>query len=275
MLNDKFRQRLVMAAVVAVILSVASAGTFADSLPITDSGILQIESLQGTTVGITTSPLLCINWSGGSSCPSPLATVQMGVSGTSNLFEISASTTDQIKNVGVGAPPTLAQFETVEGAGALAGETIDFDLTSLITNGGSTAGNCTSNANFNACTPAFSPFTLLETPTGVSISFSVLLNAYTGTSASGVTPYQGLFTTQVSGTIAGSGPCAGMVADITNILICGADGGTINSTWSATESPMMSTTTPAPEPESGMLLLAGLLGLAFCTFRSRQAHFLR
>lgn len=275
MLNDKFCQRLVIAVAVAIILTVGAAGTFADSLPITDSGILQIENLQATTVGITSAPLLCLNWAGGSSCPTPLSTSEFGVSGSSNLFDTSSSATDQIKNVGFAAPPTLTDFETVLGAGAVAGQTINFDLTSLVTNGGSAAGNCTSNANFNSCTPAGSPFTLIENPAGVSISFSVLLNAYTFTSASGDTPYQGVFTTEVSGTIADSGPCAGLAADITNVLTCEAAGGTIKSTWSAVESPMTSTTPPAPEPGSGMLLLAGLLGLGFCAFRSRQAHFLR
>jgi len=66
----------------------------------------------------------------------------------------------------------------------------------------------------------------------VAISFNTIEIAYTGSSATGFIPYQGLFTTQLSGPLPNGQP-----ASIANILAYEAAGGTISSTWSATESP--------------------------------------
>lgn len=255
-------QRLAWGLLILGICATCASGAFATALPITDSGVLAISNVGGSLVGITTTPSFCVNWGGGSTCVAG-TTHQMTVSGVSNLFSTSTSATDQIKDLtGTGA---LTSFETVLGAGALAGQTIIFDLTSIPTNGAVAVGNCGSNAAFNTCTPAFSPFTFSEDSTGtqVSISFSTLMNAFTGSSATGVTGYRGVFTTQVSGTLTGSGACVGLAANITNILSCEAAGGTVSSTWSATESPIPGT----PEPASLMLFGSGLMGLA--AFRRR------
>jgi len=123
----------------------------------------------------------------------------MSVAGASNLFSTATNSTDQIKDIAGFGPVTL--FETVSGAGALAGQTVNFDLLSVtLTDGGAGFGNCASNAGGNSCSPAGSPFTFTEDPTGtqVSISFSTLLSAYTGTSAGGTTAYSGIFSTQLS-----------------------------------------------------------------------------
>src|ERR1700733_1912268 len=238
-------------------LAIGPTNGFATALPLTDSGILQIANLPGSLVGVTTAPP-CINWSGGATCPTPLTSTQMGVSGSSNLFSTATSATDTIKNIG--GTTSESSFETVLGAGALAGQTIIFDLTSIPTNTGGNIGNCTSNAANNSCTPAGSPFTFAMDSTGtqLTISFSTLMNAYTGTTTTGVTGYKGLFATQQSGTFVGSGACSGLTANITDALSCEAAGGTIDATWSATESPVTGT----PEPLSFVLFGTGLVGLA-------------
>lgn len=233
-------------ALAGIALAISPTNVFATALPLTDSGILTIANTSGTVFGITTYPLICINWGGGSTCVQG-TTHQMAVSGVSNLFSTATSATNQIKDLPVLPPPTITQFQTVLGAGALAGQTINFDLTSVpFTNGGAGFGDCLSNAPNNVCSPPFSPFTFQEnsTGTGVTISFSVTLAAYTGTSASGSTPYVGTFSTDQTVTLSGAGACNGIAANITNILGCQAAGGTITGTWSATEAPVAPTLVP-------------------------------
>jgi hypothetical protein len=238
--SQTWLKRSTFLAVAGIALAVSPTNIFATALPLSDSGILEISNLGGALVGITTSPV-CINWGGGSTCVAG-TTHQMSVSGVSNLFSTAPSATDQIKDLPSFPPPTLTVFQTVLGAGAVAAQTINFDLTSVLTNGG--FGNCASNAPLNSCSPPNSPFTFSEDATGtqVALSFTVTLNAYTGTSATGATAYIGVFSTQQSGTLSGTGACNGLLANITNILACEAAGGTINATWSATESPVPSTT---------------------------------
>ena len=229
--------RSMVFALAGIALAISPSNIFATALPITDSGILQIANLQGTVAGITAVPN-CINWGGGSTCVAG-TTHQMGVSGSSNLFSTTASATDQIKDLPSFPPPTLVDFQTVLGAGALAGQTINFDLVSIPTNGATTSGNCSSNAPLNSCTPAFSPYTFSMDVLGksVKVQFSAVLNAYTGSSVSGSTPYVAVFTTEQAGTIVGVGACNGLAVNITNILACLAAGGTITGTWSAAEAP--------------------------------------
>src|ERR1017187_9775037 len=235
-MQRRFQTLLAITVAALIGLSVGQTSLFAAGLPITDGGILQISNASGTLLGWTSVPV-CLNWGGGSTCAG--ATHQMSVAGASNLFSTATSSTDQIKDVAGFGPVTL--FETVSGAGALAGQTVNFDLVSIpLTNGGAGSGNCTSNAPNNSCSPAGSPFTFTEDPTGtqVSISFHTLLSAYTGTSAGGTTAYSGVFSTQLSGAFPGSGACSGVTAHITNILACQAAGGTVQATWSATETPI-------------------------------------
>ena len=247
-----------------------STGAYATALPIFDSGILDLSNLGGSLVGITASPSLCINWGGGSTCVAGTEH-EMTVSGISTDFSIGASPTDLIQDLPGLPGPTVVNFEEVLGSGLLGGETVHFDLTGIpLPNGGAGLGNCLSNAPDNVCAPAGSPFKLSEDDFGsqVTISFSASLNAYTGTSTSGSTPYRAIFSTTYSGTLAGAGACSGLVADITNILSCEAAGGTIDSTWSASESPILGT--PTPEPANVALFGSGLLGLGLY-FRGRRA----
>ena len=262
----QFLKRLSLAGMCLTGLTAVTTNIFATPLPITDSGILQIGGLQGALVGVTSAPP-CISWSGSPTC-SGFTAHQMAVSGSSNLFSTSASATDTIKDLPSFPPPTLTDFETVLGAGTLAGQTIHFDLAHVFVNGPTNVGNCSSNAALNSCTPANSPFTFSMDSTGqqLTISFSVLMDAYTGTNST-FTQYLGVFSTQQSGHFAGFGSCANAVADITDALTCESTQGTITATWSATESPLAGT----PEPMSLALFGSGLIGLGLIGRRFRRS----
>jgi hypothetical protein len=244
-------------AVVLIAMAVLSTNLSATALPITDSGVLTISNLPGTLLAITVTPSECLNWGGATTCVAGTQH-QFSVSGVSNLFSTAASATDLIKDLPAG--PTVVDFEQVMGSGALGGQTIFFDLTSLPINSGTT-GNCASNAANNTCSPAGSPFTIAENSlgNGITISFSVDMKAYTGASASGSTSYTGLFSTQQAVTLVGAGSCSGLAANITNFLICEAAAGTVSGTWSATEAPVA--VTAVPEPLSFALLGSGLAAL--------------
>jgi hypothetical protein len=238
-------RKLITSAIILLGSALGSGRAYATELPITDSGNLAISNIEGLVVGITNAPL-CINFGGGGSCA--FGGAQMSVSGHSSLFSIATSAVDQIRNLAA-APPRLIDFMTVQGAGALAGQTIQFDATSIPTSP-VTVGNCASNAPLNTCTPAHSPFTFTEDVTGtqVTIAFDVLLNAYTSSSSSGSTPYKARFSTNVSGSVDGFGACSGTVANIVNLLACQAAGGIVQATWSATASPGAPPPPPAVPP---------------------------
>jgi hypothetical protein len=125
--------------------------------------------------------------------------------------------------------------------------TIFFDLQTIAAGTG-TAAACTSNAIGSICTPAFSPFTLIQVgPDTVAISLGLGGIAYTGNSASGSSAAIVLFTAQDTGTI-------------TSILSSG-----ISGAYSAT---ITTTPTTVPEPSSFMLVGTSALGL-LGAFRSK------
>jgi hypothetical protein len=255
----------------------------ANPLPLSDSGILTVTS-QGNLLDWTTTPA-CFNWGGGTGCAG--ATHNMAVTGATNLF--SAPATGAIRDFSSFPPPTLVAFEAVNGAGSLAGDIINFDMTGTMI---SPFGDCTSNAAGNSCSPANSPFTLSEDGVGgpgsdVTIKFTVFLNAYTcpggvtgttgGCNSSNTlfTPYKAQFKFDVNGTMTGAGACSGVAADITNILNCenatgpfaGMTPGTITvDGWSATESPVT-----APEPAGFALFGSGLIGVFLFGRRFRRS----
>ena len=238
----KLKATAVVVVGLALGLTLGSPTVSAAALPITDSGNLATNSFSGGVVGINGFPG-CINWSGALVCIAG-TTHQFAVSGFSNLFSTATSATDQIKDISLPAAPTV-DFMSVLGAGALAGQIIHFDLTGLPSSAVS-HGNCASNAPLNTCTPANSPFTFSEDVTGtqVTIAFDALLNAYTGTSATGTTAYKARFSTNLSGTVNGLGACTGVTANIVNLLACLGSGGTFQSPWSAVASPGAPPSTP-------------------------------
>ena len=245
-------RRLTLAIFAIALCTVAVSGAFATALPTGDGGLLNI---LGTSLGVTQlgPTAYCFSFSGGSTCAGAAHT--MAVSGGGGLStDFSTAPTSTIKDF-VTAPVT--GFESVVGGTGVGGLTVNFDLTSV--HPGVDPTTCSSNIMFATCTPAGSPFNILQTgATQIAISFSVGLNGYTGTSASGVTPYTGVFSTQIAGTLFGTAPCSGLAANITNVVSCVGAGGTLLTTWSATELPASST----PEPGTLFLMGSGLAGLA-------------
>jgi len=133
---------------------------------------------------------------------------------------------------------------------------INFDLTH-IDPGTGTAAACLSNTVGNVCTPAGSPFTISQiTPTTVGLALSVEGWAYTGTSATGETGLQGLFTgQQVPGTI----------TEVINELgITGSFTNSYSASFSTTTS-----STPEPGTLGTFLIGTGLVGLGL--FRRRKS----
>jgi len=229
----------------------ASSIVFATALPLPDNGVVQFSNLTGALVGVTTVPTPCINWSGGSTCAG--ATHLDEDTSSSNDFTSGATAADTIKDISTLGPVVLFQTAQAGSADGGSGATVNFDLVSIVLpNGGAGFGTCNNAAN-TSCNPAGSPFTLAEDGSGdVTLSFTALLEAYTGTSASGETPYKEIFTTQFTSALIGTGPCNGLAPSETNILSCEGGGGTIDASWSSTAGPNV------PEPgTSAMMLLAG------------------
>jgi len=121
-----------------------------------------------------------------------------------------------------------------------------FDL-SMISPGSGTLAACGSSAVGSLCTPAGSPFTLLQlTSSTVVATLQLNGNAYTGSAATGTTPTTAVFSTQL--VVPGTIPA---------VLAQLAAGGVSGITYSAT---FAANPTAVPEPASMLLLGMGLVG---------------
>lgn len=266
--NVAFRS-LVPAAVTLIGLALGASHASATPINLSGGGVLNISNTPGTLVGVTTVPM-CISWSGSSTCSGNTAHND-SVSGSDPNYFLPGST-GTIEDL---SPPvtTVVNFETA-GGGTLGLGTVHFDLISLVTPAGFPTCNGTAQS---ICSTGL--FILTQTSSNqVSISFSTVEEAYTGTSGTSynaATLYNGVFTTQLSGSLTQFGCTGGTAActdTIPNILNFEGLGGTIASTWSSTASPAPVSSTP--EPVTFLLFGSGLLGVAMigkkATRRSKQ-----
>jgi hypothetical protein len=235
----------------------------AAAIPLGGGGVLQLNNMTGQLVGVDNT---CINWGTPAACQTTTG-IQDTVSGQDPaVFTVGSTSLDTIKDLPAGVSTPLVDFMTA--ASPLPGGEVFFNLESIIIPAMPVGNNCTTFALSAICNPGGgSPFILVQSSANqVSITLSTNEIAYTGSSTSGSTPYNSIFTTQLSGdlpTVAGN-PYSGDVDTIPNILDFVGAGGTITATWSATQSPTV------PEPMSFVLLGSGLVGMGLWTRRSRR-----
>jgi hypothetical protein len=234
-------------------LIVIAPNVFATPIPITGTGDLIKNN--STALLSVSSNTPCIAFSGVAPACTGSATPFV-VSGGDPIFKVG--TTGTIKDI-VTAPITA--FETVQ---LNAGGPAIFDLLNIIAPTGLSA--CTFATNSGACSTGTFSF-LQQTSTQVVISLALNEIGYVGSSTTGFTSYLGVFSTTLSGNIAG---CTGAnCADtIGNILLWEATAGhTVSSSWSATQSPVSS----VPEPMTSSLMGVGLVGLGLISRRRKQS----
>jgi hypothetical protein len=232
----------------------------------TDAGVYNINNIGGQMVGVSNA---CINWSSTITCPTTPPAPSYGDQGTGDggASPVFTTVNGTIKDLVASFGFPVVGFET---AGSNQG-LVTFDLTSLAAAVAGPGNNCTTFAVGAICVPPGSSFTLDQTgATSISISLQVNLEAYTGgssgTNYSAATPYVGVFTTQISGTINNLGVTADTIPNILAFLNANPTNA-VTSTWSATESPV-----GAPEPMTFFLMGSGLLGAAVLGKRFRAGR---
>ena len=239
------------------LMAITPASVFATAIPLGGGGVLNLANMIGGVVGVSSVPA-CVAFSGNTATCN--GTSGDAVSGTDPIF----GTTGTIKDISTSFP--IIGFETVVTTSGPSPAI--FDLMSIMTPSGFSA--CTATTNSGSCSTG--TFVLTQnSPTQVSIGLTTNLIGYTGTSASGFTPYIGVFTTQISGNLSAFGCTVTATNDCTdtigNVLQLELAGGVVKSTWSATESPV----TGVPEPTSFILLGSGLLVLGMVRRNARRS----
>ena len=271
-LSQTVFREFTLAAVGLTVLAMGPKEMFAAAIPLGGGGVLNAGNMTGGLFAIT-SNAPCISFAGSSTCAG--ATTGISLSGTDPLF----GTTGTIKDIGTTVPITAFKTANL----TIAGGPAIFDLESIATPIGLPA--CTFTTISGSCSTGTFVFTQ-QSPNQVAFSFTTNEIGYLGLSGTGFTPYLGIFTTQLSGGLAGFGCVVGGAQTCTdtigNILILeataaqttaaglGAIGqsGTFKATWSTTESP---TTTATPEPISLVLFGSGLVGVALYSRRFRRS----
>ena len=224
---------IILAVVLAGSLSAASAA-FGDSV----TG----EAAFGGTFTVTSNGIFFNSTGTGSeTTQNPIATAPGSSQNLGSFAGLSGGSITDIAGASpVGSHP-ITKFITFN----TPSDTIFFDLQTILPGTGLST-DCTISAPGSVCTPVGSPFTLLqETSNLVALSFALDGIAYTGTSASGSSSANVIFTSQVNGTI------AGLLSGTTPVF---------TSTYSATVD--VAPTTATPEPGTVSLMFSGLLGLA-------------
>jgi|SRR5690242_1416115 len=225
---------------------------FATPIPIQPGNGLLIKN-NSTALLSVSSNTPCIAFSGIAPACSGTAT-PFAVSGGDPIFK--TGTTGTIKDI---ASTPITAFETVQ---LTSGGPAMFDLLNIIAPTGLPA--CTTSTNSGACSSGTFSF-LQQSSNQVVISLALNEIGYVGTNAT-FTPYIGVFSTTLSGSIAG---CTGANCSDTigNILLWESGAGhTITSSWSATQSPIPG----VPEPATLSMMGIGLLGLGLMRRRKKS-----
>lgn len=255
--KQKKFQSIALTAMALAVFAVVPSSLLGASIPLGNGAVLDLSNMSGQLVGVSNA---CINWGIPSACQTTTG-IQDTVSGNdSTVFTNGSTSLDTIKDLPAGVLIPLVDFMTVQSP--LTGSEVFFDLTGIVIPAIPVGNNCTIFALSAICNAGGgSPFLLVQTGDNqVSISFDTTEIAYTGNSTSGSTPYVSVFTTQISGTLLN-----GNTDTIPNILNYVAGGGAIDSTWSASQSPVV------PEPMSFILLGSGLLGMGLLSRWSRRS----
>src|SRR5689334_8490513 len=188
---EKMYQKLTISTAAIVLLGIAPGQVSASPIPLGGGAVLNISNLVGTLVGVSNA---CINWGYPAACSVNTA-VPDSVSG-SDPAVFTVGNTGTIKDLPIGVVLPLVDFQTVAGPLGL----VHFDLTAIQTPATPAGNNCSTFALSAICTPGGgSPFTLFQASANqVGISMAMSENAYLNTSATGTTPYNSIFTTQLS-----------------------------------------------------------------------------
>jgi len=240
------------------LIAITPANVLATPIPLGGGGTLIKSNQFGSLLGVTSSPLQCISFSGSSTCSGTTTTAFL-VSGQDPIF--ATGPTGTIKDIGTAFP--ITSFETV--SLTVPGGPAIFDLLNIIPASGSpcalgqTSGTCSTGA-----------FSIKTESAANSVTIALSLNeiGYLTSSSTGSTPYAGIFQTTLIGDLSfyTAGACTGAV-NIGNILTCEGSGKTIRSSWSGTQSPVSG----VPEPASLSMMGIGLLGLGLIGRRTRKA----
>lgn len=236
------------------LIAFTAVNAFATPIPLGGGGVVNLSD-NGTLLAVTTSGSGgCIAFSGVTSpCTGTTADI---VTSTDPFFGTSGTIKD------ISSTP-LVGFKTVNLSGG--GGPAIWDLLNIITPSG--YGACTLTTTSGSCSTGTFVFT---TNSASQVTVSLALNeiGYLGSSSSGSTPYQGIFTTQLSGMISGcTTGAATCTVNIGNILAWELGGNAIKSTWSGTESPVSG----VPEPMTLSMMGIGLLGLGLMSRRRKQS----
>jgi len=241
-----------------------------NNCPVNTSGCLN-----GTGLAVQVFANSCINFYNGNN-PDPGFPGACDALGNNTFFNSGPSDTSifnlntftgTIKDLVFGTPPPITQFLTQPGPLG----TVMFDLTSVPL---SNQPVCTANQASGSCSAGI--FTLTQQdnaqitgcPAGYStcghvlVGFDFNADAYTGTHASGFTPYTIDFSTQFNGETIGD-----LIARANNPGTSTTAGGIFNSV-SFTANPV----SPVPEPTGFVLIGAGLIGISLIARRRSRSR---
>jgi hypothetical protein len=182
-------------------------------------------------------------------------TVAQPTEQTGSFLGVTGGTIQTLTGPPLTGAVSVIDFITFTGGAA----PVMFDLTTVQPGVGTLAA-CSSSALGSLCTPAGSPFTLLQAATNaVTVSLTLDGNSYTGTSASGTSATVGSFTTQF--TVLGTIPA---------VLAALVSPGGVSTSYSANF--VATNPAPVPEPSTSAYLLfgSGLIGLSFVGRRRFQ-----